>query len=118
MKRLDNDGIRAYFCSKATEKARIRNIKVNGEKATAIFSEYNAPEEMKEEFRKQDNSDGHFFYISFCIWHKGVISYYTEKSISIKHNYSTTKEEGNAIYKQLKAHGEITIDFENLEQAR
>ena len=69
MKALANDGIKAYFCKEAIEKARIKGIKVNGEKATA-------------------------------------------------HNVLTTKEEGNAIYKQLKANGEITVKFDELEQGR
>ncbi len=118
MKALANDGIKAYFCKEAIEKARIKGIKVNGEKATAVFKEYNAPEELKEEFKKTDNSDGHFYYITFYVWHKNVISYYDGKSISTAHNVLTTKEEGNAIYKQLKANGEITVKFDELEQGR
>lgn len=104
--------LQRYFLNEATEKARIRNIKVNGYKATAVFKEYEAPEELKEEFQKQDNSDGHFYYITFYIWTGKVKSYWTNKDISIEYSFLTTKNEGNAIYKQIKANGEIAIDID------
>lgn len=95
--------LQRYFINKATEKARIQNVKVNGESATAVFSEYQAPEKDIEEFRKQDGTDGHFFYITFYIWHKNIKSYWTDKPISTAHHYMTTKSEGNEIYKILRA---------------
>lgn len=94
--------LQRYFVNKATEKARIRNITVNGKPATVSFSEYEAPESDIEEFRKQDGTDGHFYYITFYIWH-GHTSYWTDKAVSIAHYYLTTKAEGNKIYKQIKA---------------
>ena len=95
-------GLQRYFINKATEKARIRNITINGEPATAVFSEYQAPESDIEEFRKHDGTDGHFYYITFFIWHKHIKSYWTGKNISVPHYYLTTKAEGNEIYKILK----------------
>jgi hypothetical protein len=95
--------IQRYFVNKATEKARIKNVKINGERATVVFSEYQAPENDVEEFRKQDGTDGHFFYITFYIWHKHVKSYWTDKKISTAYYYMTDKTEGNEIYKTIKA---------------
>lgn len=94
--------LQRYFVNKATEKARLRNVTVNGNPATVAFSEYEAPEKDIEEFRKQDGTDGHFFYVTFYIW-SGNRSYWTDKPISVAYHYLTTKEEGNEIYKQLKA---------------
>lgn len=56
----DLSTLQRYFVNKATEKARIRNITVNGEKATVVFSEYQAPESDIDDFHREDNSDGHF----------------------------------------------------------
>lgn len=100
--------IEMYYAVCATEKARLRNVTVNGKRATVVFKEYEAPEEMKEEFKKLDNSDGHYFYITFYIYN-GARSYYTNKEISTDHTFITTKEEGNNIYRQLKANKEINM---------
>lgn len=100
--------LQRYFLSKATEKARIRNVTVNGNRATVVFKEYEAPEELKEEFRKQDNSDGHYYYITMYIWN-GCKSYYTGKEISVDYTYITDKAEGNEIYKQIKANKTLNI---------
>lgn len=99
--------IQKYFIRNAIEKARIRNIKVNGERATVVFSEYKAPESDVEEFRKVDGSDGHYFYITFYIWHKNVTSYWTDKPISTEYIYTTDKNEGNEIFKRIKATGKF-----------
>lgn len=104
----DMTQIQRYFLNEATEKARLRDMTVNGKRATVVFLEYKAPEEMKEEFKKQDNSDGHFYYITFYIWN-GTRSYYTNKEISTDYTYITSKIEGNEIYKQLKATKTLTI---------
>lgn len=98
----------AYFLKQAVEKARLQNVTVNGNRATVVFSEYEAPEEMKSEFKKYDGSDGHYYYITMYIWN-GVKSYYTGKEISTAHTYITNKTEGNEIYKQLKATKTLTI---------
>ena len=95
--------LQRYFLTKATEKARLRQVTVNGYPATVSFGEYEAPDELKEEFKKQDGSDGHYYYITFYIWTGRVKSYYTGKTISVDYTYITTKAEGNEIYKQLKA---------------
>lgn len=99
--------LQRYFANKATEKARLRNITVNGERATVAFSEFKAPESDIEEFRKQDGTDGHFYYITLYIWHKNVKSYWTDKQISTEYIYMTSKEEGNEIYKQIKETGKF-----------
>lgn len=106
MKELNQ--VQAYFLKYAIEKARLRNVTVNGNRATVVFSEYEAPEEMKSEFKKYDGSDGHYYYITIYSWN-GVKSYYTGKEISTEHNYITSKTEGNEIYKQLKATKTLTI---------
>ena len=93
--------IQRYFASKATEKARLRGVTVNGSPATVAFSEYQAPESDVEEFRKQDGSNGHFYYITFYIKTGNVKSYYTGKAVSVDYTYLATKAEGNAIYKEL-----------------
>lgn len=100
--------IQRYFLTKATEKARVKNVTVNGKRATVVFLEYEAPDEMKEEFKKQDGSDGHYYYITIYIWN-GARSYYTNKEISTDYTYITSKAEGNEIYKQLKATKTLTI---------
>lgn len=111
MKELTGDTIKSYYLNKATEKARIKNITINGQRATAVFLEYEAPAELIPEFEKQDGSDGHFFYIVFYMW-AGVKSYYTGKDIATAHNYITDKTEGNAIYKQIKATKQFDINAE------
>ena len=100
--------IQGYYLRYATEKARLQNVTVNGNRATVVFSEYEAPEEMKAEFKKYDGSDGHYYYITMYIWN-GVKSYYTGKEISTAYPYITSKTEGNEIYKQLKATKTLTI---------
>lgn len=102
--------LQRYFLSEATEKARLRGATVNGHPATVVFKEYEAPEEMKEEFKKQDGSDGHYYYIIMYIKTGNVKSYYTGKTISVDHTYITSKTEGNEIYKQLKATKSLTIE--------
>lgn len=100
--------IQRYFLKEATEKARLRNVTVNGKRATVVWLEYEAPDELKEEFKKQDNSDGHYYYITMYIWN-GCKSYYTDKEISTDYTYLTSKAEGNEIYKQLKATKTLSI---------
>lgn len=104
----DMNQLQAYFLNKATEKARLRNVLVNGNKATVIFSEYKAPDSDVNEFREYDGSDGHYFYITFCVW-SGCKSYWTDKDISVAYKYITTKTEGNEIYKTIKATGKFEI---------
>lgn len=100
------DTLQKYFAYRATEKARIKNVQVNGNRATVVFSEYKAPESDVEEFRKQNGTDGHYYYIIMYIWN-GVKSYWNDKEISTEYVYMTTKEEGNEIYKQIKATGKF-----------
>ena len=103
--------IQMVALKQAREKARIRDITVNGDKATAVFSEYTAPENLIEEYRQYDGSDGHYYFITFYIWHKQVKSYYTGKNISIDYNFSTTKEEGNALFTEIKQSKSININL-------
>lgn len=100
--------LQRYFARYATEKARIRNVTVNGKRATVVFKEYEAAEKDKEEFKKYDGSDGHYYYITMYIWN-GCKSYYTDKEISIEYTYITDKAEGNEIFKQLKATKTLNI---------
>lgn len=107
----DLSTLQRYFVNKATEKARIRNITVNGEKATVVFSEYQAPESDIDDFHREDNSDGHFFYITFYIWNNNVKSYWTDKPVSTEYIYLTDKVEGNKIYRQIKATKKFDLDI-------
>ena len=100
IKENDMTQIQRYYIGKADEKARIRNIIVNGYKATVMFSEYNAPDDMVGEFEKEGET-GHYFYVTFFIWN-GLTSYWTDKEISVRYTYLTTKEEGNRIYTEIK----------------
>lgn len=100
--------IQSYFAKYAIEKARIRNATVNGKRATVVFKEYEASEKDKEEFKKYDGSDGHYYYITMYIWN-GCKSYYTDKEISTEYTYITDKAEGNEIFKQLKATKTLNI---------
>ena len=106
IKMLDMTEIQKYYVARANEKARLRNITVNGNRATVVFSEYVAPEELIDEFRKEDGTDGHFYYITFFIWN-GVRSYWTDKEISTKYTFLTNREEGNEIYKEIRATGKF-----------
>ena len=101
--------VQAYYLKYAAEKARLRNVKVNGYPATVVFSEYKAPENLVAEFKAQDNSNGHFYYITTYVWKDKVKSYYTGKPISVCTPYLATKEEGNKIYNRLKETKELTI---------
>lgn len=92
--------IQQYYMNKATEKARVKGVTVNGWPATVVFSEYEAPENLIADFQSQDGTDGHFYYIEMFIW-QGLKSYCTGKEISSGHRYMTDKEEGNKIYRQL-----------------
>lgn len=114
MTEMIGDTIQSYYAVRATEKARLKNVTVNGSKATIVFKEYQAPNDLKEEFRKLDNSDGHYYYITIYLWN-GCKSYYTGKEISADRTYITTKEEGNEIYKQLKETGEYSFTGEDEE---
>lgn len=100
--------IQREFLKNATEKARLRNVTVNGKCATVAFLEYNAPDELKEKFKEYDHSDGHFYYITWFVWN-GARSYYTDEKISSDYSFLTSKEEGNEIYKQLKTAKTISI---------
>ena len=103
--------IQKYFENKSKEKARLRNVLVNGNRATVIFLEHNVPESDIEELQKYDaGSDGHYYYIRFCIWN-GSRSYWNDKEISTAYNFLTTKAEGNQIYKQLKETGKYNVDL-------
>lgn len=93
--------IQRYAFGKATEKARIRNITVNGDKATVRFAEFTAPEKEVDEYRKQDGTDGHYFYVIFDIWHEQVKSYWTGKVRPVEYIYLIDKAEGNEIFKQI-----------------
>lgn len=103
--------IESIYLKKAEEKARIRDITVNGDKATIVFSEYKAPDDMVEAFKQYDGSDGHFYYVTFYVWHKHITSYYTKKNVSISYEYLTTKEEGNALFTEIKKSKPININF-------
>lgn len=102
--------IQRYAFGKATEKARIRGITVNGDKATVRFAEFTAPESDVEEYRKQDGTDGHYFYVIFDVWHSAVKSYWTGKQRSVEYIYLTDKAEGNEIFKKISA--TKAFDFE------
>lgn len=95
--------IQRYAFSKAIEKARIKGITVNGDKATVRFAEFTAPENDVEEYRKHDGTDGHYFYVIFDIWHSAVKSYWTGKPRSVEYIYLTDKAEGNEIFKRINA---------------
>lgn len=110
MRPMAGDIIETTFITRADEKARIRNALVNGKKATVVFSEYIAPDELKEEFKKYNGTDGHMYFITFYIWN-GAKSYYTNKDISTDYSYLTTKEEGNQIYKTLKNSKSLEIEL-------
>lgn len=103
--------IQSNFLKKAEEKARIRDITVNGYKATVVFSEYKAPDDMVEAFKQYDGSDGHFYYVTFYVWNRYTKSYYTRKNVSVSYEYSTTKEEGNALFTEIKKSKSININF-------
>lgn len=109
IKENDMTQIQRYYIGKADEKARIRNITVNGYKATAMFSEYNAPDDMVAEFEKEGET-GHYFYVTFFIWN-GLTSYWTDKEISVRYTYLTTKEEGNRIYAEIKRTKKFELDL-------
>lgn len=110
MKSMIGDIIERTFITKAIEKARIKDIKINGRKATAVFSEYIAPDELKAEFEKYNGTDSHMYFITFYIWN-GARSYYTGKEISTDRSYLTSKAEGNEIYRKLKSTNELEIDM-------
>ena len=50
---------------------------------------------------KKEGETGHYFYVTFFIWN-GLTSYWTDKEISVRYTYLTTKEEGNRIYTEIK----------------
>lgn len=99
--------IQGYFAKKATEKAKIKKVTVNGKPATVTFKEYKATAEQQEEF-KRINESGHYFYIIITTKTDFINTYYGKKE-TVSEIYITTKQEGNEIYKQLKATKKLKI---------
>lgn len=93
--------IQRYFAKYATEKAKIRNATINGKPATITFSEYKATEDQRDELRKMNEAD-HFYFITISTKSDYINAYYNKK-VTITETYVTTKQEGNDIYRQLKA---------------
>lgn len=97
-----------YFISKANEKARI-HCTVNGKKATVIFSEYVAIENI-DEFKSVIGSEK-ICFVTFCVWNNQNKSYYTNKDVSVAYSYVTDKIEGNKIFTTIKANGAFDCEL-------
>lgn len=93
--------LQRYFEKYATTKTKINNVTINGKPATVTFKEYGAAEKDKEEFKKYDGSDGHYYYIVITTKTEYINTYYG-KRLTVNETYVTNKAEGNEIYKQLK----------------
>lgn len=97
--------IQRYFAKYADFKKKLSHIAVNGKDADVYFNEYAAEPYMIETFRKEAGDDGHYFYITVRT------KYYDEYWKAERYNYITfltTKEEGNAVYKAMKATKQYT----------
>lgn len=102
--------LQRYFSSRyrAKERAKIKNVMVNGKIATVTFTEYQAPKSDVEEFRKYDGSDGHYYYLVVTTRTDYINTYYNSAE-TVSEIYLTDKQEGNEIYKQIKATGTLNI---------
>ena len=95
------------FSKYAEFKAKIRNVMVNGKICNVTFTEYKAPENDVEEWRKYNGSDGHFYYI---IISTKIYEPYYGREMTRSTVYLTNREEGNEIYKQIKATNTLIIN--------